>query len=133
MAFTGTKRQKPQKQTPPPAEQPQQPASGQQGQQQTRRPWLKPEHMPQLDGVELDVQIGSEIRLYTGGDFGQQLICAVTDENNREFDWSIKIGGQQFMRLEKKLGKNLLGWPSKVVAVTRDNYNGNPYVAVVES
>ena len=133
--FTGQKRQK---QQAPPKQQQQSKGTSNGGQQQQsgkteRRPWLKPEHMPDMNGVELDVQIGDEIRLYTGGDFGQQLICAVTDENNRDFDWSIKIGGQQFMRLEKKLGKNLLGWSGKVVAVTRDEYNGNPYVAVIES
>ncbi len=128
MAFTGTKRQKPQ-----PA--PQQAAAPQHGKSasQARRPWLKAEHMPQINGVELDIQIGAEIRLYTGGEFGQQIILAVTDENNREFDWSIKIGGQQFLRLEQKFGKNLLMWPEKVVAVTRNEYEGKGYVEVVES
>lgn len=128
MAFTGQKRQK--QQAPPPAQQQQQQQPKQQ--QINRRPWLKAEHMPTMNGVELDIQIGSEIRLYTGGDFGQQIILAVTDENNREFDWSIKIGGQQFMRIERRLGKNLLLWPEKVIPVTRDEYDGKPYVAVVE-
>jgi len=128
MAFTGKKREKP---APAPAPA-QQPASKPQS-SNTRRPWLKAEHMPTMNGVELDIQIGSEIRLYTGGEFGQQLILAVTDENNRDFDWSIKIGGQQFLRLEKKFGKNLLAWPEKVVAVTRNEFDGKPYVEVVES
>jgi hypothetical protein len=127
MAFTGKKRTQP---APAPQQQ-QQPASG--GTKSTRRPWLKAEHMPQINGVELDVQIEDEIRLYTGGGFGQQIILAVVDENNRQFDWSIKIGGQQFMRIEKRIGKNLLKWPGSVIPVTRDEYDGKPYVAVVEA
>lgn len=128
MAFTGPKRQKREQ-----AAQRQQAPQGNGGDaKQQRRPWLKAEHMPNMNGVELDVQIGDEIRLYTGGDFGQQIIVAVTDENNREFDWSIKIGGQQFLRIEKRLGKNILGWPGKVIPVTRGDYNGKDYVEVVE-
>jgi hypothetical protein len=131
MAFTGKKREKPAPEPQAPATTPAAPVQGKTS--NARRPWLKAEHMPTMNGVELDIQIGSEIRLYTGGEFGQQLILAVTDENNKEFDWSIKIGGQQFLRLEKKFGKNLLGWPEKVVAVTRNEFDGKPYVEVVES
>lgn len=100
-------------------------------QQPDRNPFLKPEHFPGDYGIEYDITLVSPIRLYTGGKFGDQLIVGV-DRDGKTYDWSIKIGGQQFMRLEKKLGKDLIAWPHRTVAVAIASYNDNDYIEVIE-
>lgn len=88
-----------------------------------------------IDG-DTQLVIGDNIRLYTGGQYGDNIIVRVAADGGAGedpiFDWSIKIGKQAFLRLEKKLGKNLLQWPGKSITVRVAQFNGNDYIEVVE-
>lgn len=109
----------------------QSPSSSRRQSQQDRAPWLKPEHFKGDYGMEYDIAVTDSVRLYTGGKFGDQIIIGVS-HNDERFDWSIKIGGQQFLRLEKRLGKNLLEWRDRIVPVKIEVFNDNDYIAVIE-
>lgn len=118
----------PRDEPPHPADEPQRPAAG----QKSTRSWFTADQLPAQHGVEMDICILKPIRVYTGGKFGDKLIVGIVTDQEAEHDWSVKIGGQQFMRLEKRLGKDLTEWPGQVVPVTRGHYNGSDYVEVVE-
>ena len=114
----------------PPKQQQQRSSSS--SQKTDRKPYLKADSMPEQYGVEMDVCIVEPIRIFTGGKFGDQLIVGVVTQDEKEFDWSFGIGKQQHLRLERRLGKDLTKWVGQVVPVTKDNYEGNDYVSVVE-
>ena len=91
--------------------------------------WFKPAQLEK--GYEYDIAIEAPIKLYTGGEFGHSILLGVRFEEGH-FTWSLVIGKQQYLRLEKRLGKDLCEWPGRIVPVKLGDFNGKPYIEVVE-
>lgn len=94
-----------------------------------RLPFLKVAHLH--DDRDTGAEITGPIRLFTGGHYGHQLLVTVLLDTGHSYDFALRIGGQQHVRLERLLGKNLLDWANgQLIALYRDTYKDNTYVAV---
>ena len=96
-----------------------------------RTPFLRPEHFSMPFGEVAQITLETPIRIHTGGKFGDQIMVGAI-WNQESYTWAFKLGGQQFIRLEKLLTKDLCAWPGQIVPVTIEVFNDAEYIAVVE-
>ena len=100
-----------------------------------RLPFLKVEHLNPRGQTRATIR---DVRTWTGGKFGAQLIAAVDLENGDQFDFAFRVGGQAHMRIDQQLGKSIFGWDGKRIDLrvgTFDDKKTNKrteYVEVVE-